>query len=97
MDRIGIAASKMAKDNLALYNFYVLLLSFVISLILFIVAGAAVFFALVAIGLIAQGVVPGGFKDEWLGLLQICMAALTVAICLIALFAIVKNVKFRKQ
>lgn len=97
MERIGIAASKMAKGNLVLYNFYVLLLAFLISLILFLVAGSAIFLALVAIGFIAQGVVPDSVKNEWLGLLPVCMISLTVTICLIALYAIVKNLKFRKN
>lgn len=97
MERIGIAASKIAKDNLLFYNLYVILISFVIALILFLIAGGAVFLAMVAIGVIAQGTVPEGFKNEWRVLLQLCMMALTVAVSLITVFAIAKNLKFRKR
>ena len=97
MERIGIAASKIAKDNLVFYNFLVILIAFVIALILFLIAGGAIFLAMAVMGLLAQGTVPEGFKNEWRILLQLCMMALAVTVSLITIFAIVKNVKFRKE
>ena len=97
MERIGITASKMAKDNLGLYNFYVLLISFMLAFIIFLVAGGAIFLGLVVIGAITQGTVPEGTKNEWMELARICMAALTGVISFVTLFAIARNVKFRKN
>jgi hypothetical protein len=96
MDRIGIAASKMAKDNLALYNFSVVLIVFLLSAIMFLIAGGSIFLALVAIGFLYHGIVPGGPKSEWWILINICMAVLSIAIGAISLFAIAKNLKFRR-
>lgn len=96
MERIGIAASKMAKDNLVLYNLYVLLLAFLIAFILFLIAGGAIFLAMVAIGVATQGTVPVGFQNERLLLFKLCMMTLTVVVSGIMVAAIVKNVKFRK-
>jgi len=45
MKRIGIAASKISKGNLALYNFCVVLISVLFSLSIFVVAGSTVIFA----------------------------------------------------
>jgi len=96
MDRIGFAASKMAKDNLLLYNLAVVLLVFLLSAILFLIAGGSTFLALVAIGFLYHGIVPGGPTSEWWVLINICMAVLSIAIAVISLVAIVKNLKFRK-
>jgi hypothetical protein len=96
MERIGIAASKMAKEKLWLYNFYVLFLSFLISLIVFLVAGGAIFLGIILIGLMARGVLPSHVNPEWLVMLRLSLVCLTIVISLIALAAVVKNIKFRK-
>jgi hypothetical protein len=96
MERIGIAASKMAKDNLALYNFYVALITFLLAAVLFLIAGGAVFLALVGIGFLYQGIIPGEPKSQWWALVEICMAVLSIAVGIITLFAIMKNLKFRR-
>lgn len=97
MDRIGIAASKMAKENLLLYNFYVVVLSFLISFIVFLVAGGAIFLGLTLIGLMAKGVLPNHVHPEWLRMFRFSLACLTVAISVIVLTAIIRNFKFRKK
>lgn len=38
MERIGIAASKIAKGNLLLYNSYVVLIAFLLSVLLFLIS-----------------------------------------------------------
>lgn len=97
MDRIGIAASKMAKEKLWLYNFYVVVLSFLISFIVFLVAGGAIFLGLTVIGLMAEGVLPSHVHPEWLRMFRLSLACLIVAISLIVLTAIVRNLKFHKR
>jgi hypothetical protein len=42
MDRIGIAASKIAKGNIVLYNACVFFLIFLFAFFIFIVSGAAI-------------------------------------------------------
>ena len=51
MERIGIAASKIAKGNLHLYNFYVVLLTLLFSFLVYFLTGSAIVFALVLIAL----------------------------------------------
>lgn len=97
MDRIGIAASKMAKKNLWLYNFYVLVLSFLVCFIVFLIAGGAIFLGLTVFGLMAKGALPSHVHPEWLMMFRLSLACLTVAISLIALTAIIKNFKFRRR
>ena len=61
MKRIGRAASRIAKGSLALYNFYVIFISFMFSFFLFIVTGATVLFALTVIWYVGSEVMPSRF------------------------------------
>jgi hypothetical protein len=96
MKRIGIVASRIAKDNLLLYNFYVVLISFLLSLLVFFVSGFTLFVGLALISYITQGfmvIEPGtGFSS----FLTVCMVALAVVIGVINLVAVMVNIKFRK-
>ncbi len=96
MKRIGIAASRVAKGNLWLYNFYVLLLSFLLCLLIFFLSGFTLIVGLALISYITQGfmvVEPGtGFS----ALLKTCLVALTVVVGVIYLFAVLSNIKIRK-
>ncbi len=96
MERIGIAASKIAKGNLFLYNLFVVLLSFLFSLLIFILAGASLVLSLVVIGYIVSGLLPQNFEKEWTMVMRVCMISLTVMISLFNLMAILKNVKISK-
>ena len=97
MRRIGIAASKIAKGNLFYYNLCVVFISFAFSLLMFFVSGSAIFFALVIIGYIVEGILPSGFDQRWVDVVRICMAALTVVVGLLTLFAISINIKIGKD
>jgi hypothetical protein len=96
MKRIGITASRIAKDNLLLYNFYVLLISFLLSLLIFFVSGFALIVGLALISYITKGfmvIEPGtGFSS----FLAICMIALAIVVGVINLVAILLNIKIRK-
>jgi len=97
MKRIGIAASKMAKGNLVLYNAYVVLISFLFSLFIFIVAGVSVVFALIIISYVASEAASFDFDGEGFSISTICMISLTIVIFLLNLFALLTNIKFSKN
>ena len=97
MERIGIAASKIAKGNLFLYNFLVVLISFSFSLLIFILAGTSIFIALLVINSINQGTIPSNFGKEWTSVMLVCMISLTIIVSVFNLLAILKNIKFTKN
>ena len=97
MERIGIAASKIAQGNLFLYNLFVIFISFLFSLFIFFISGASIFLALIIIGYIANGMSPSGFEDEWQEVIRVCMVSLTVVVSIVTLFAIGRNIKFKKE
>ncbi len=94
MERIGIAASKMAKGNLLAYNCYVVILSFLFSLLLFFIAGTSVMLALIIIETIAASLSAEMTKD-WNTVIRLCMVSLTVVVGLINIFAVIKNLRLR--
>jgi hypothetical protein len=95
MKRIGIAASKMAKDSLLAYNFFVVLIAFIFSLLIFFIAGSAITIALLIISFTLQAILPTAFKNEWISVYSVCMLALSVVVGLFNLMAVLKNIKFR--
>lgn len=97
MERIGIAASKIAKGNLLFYNLYVILISFAFSLLLFFIAGSSIILALIVIGYAVTGILPSDFKGDWVGVIKVCMVSLTVVVSILNLFAILKNIKLTKS
>lgn len=96
MERIGIAASKMAKGNLLLYNLYVIIISFLFSLFIFILAGSSILFALLIISYVGNEVIPHKFENEWTTVFTVCMISLTIVVVLFNFFAILKNIKIFK-
>lgn len=96
MERIGIAASKMSKGNLFLYNFYVVLISILFSLFIFIVAGSTVLFALVIISHVSAEMKITEFQKTWPSILYVCMVILTIITGIMNILAIIRNIKFPK-
>jgi len=97
MKRIGIAASKISKGNLALYNFCVVLISVLFSLSIFVVAGSTVIFALVIIKYVGNEIMGIEFERSWRSVLTVCMVSLTVVVTLFNLFAISINLRLPKM
>lgn len=95
MERIGIAASKMAQGNLWLYNFFVVVISILFSILIFLVSGVSIIIALVLIAYISSGFVKVNLDSEWFGVLKLCLTVLAVLIGLFNLGALLKNIKFR--
>src|SRR3989338_2113136 len=96
MKRIGIAASKISKGNVPLYNLYVVLISCLFSLFIFIAAGAAIALALMLIGYIGAEIMGVEFQKSWFAIMTVCMTALTIIIALFNIFAILINVKISR-
>lgn len=93
MKRIGIAASKISKGNVPLYNLYVVLISCLFSLFIFIAAGATIALALMLIGYVGTEIVGVEFKRDWSLIVMVCMAVLTIVVALFNIFAILVNVR----
>ncbi len=97
MERIGIAASRMAKGKLWTYNLFVVLISCLCSLMIFFICGFTILIALFMISLIFRHFLPPEFNNVWLSIAKICMLALSVVVALLNGAAIVKNIKLTKQ
>ena len=96
MKRIGIAASRIAKDNLLLYNFCVVVISFLLSLLVFFISGFTLFVGLALISYITKGfmvIEPGTGLSSFLA---ICVVTLAVVVGVINLVAVMVNIKLRK-
>lgn len=96
MNRIGLAASKMAKGDLFFYNVYVILIAFLFSLLIYFIAGSAIVLSLIIIGSIVSGL-SSSLGEGWLTVIKICLISLSVVIGIITLFAISLNIKFIKS
>ena len=97
MERIGIAASKIAKGNLLLYNLFVILISILFSLFIFVIAGSSMILALLILAYVVHGVMPLEFEKNWAGIFRLCMITLTAVVCLFNLVAILRNIRLRKS
>ena len=93
MKRIGVAASRIAKDDLVLYNVFVILLSCLLSLFIFLVSAFTV-----AAGMALTFWVTRGFMaiDPGAALFKVSLAGLAAATGLINLAAILLNIKFKR-
>ena len=96
MERIGLAASRMAKGSLVWYNIYVVIISFLFSLFIFLVAGSSVMFSLIIIHYIGSEVMSVDFFKDWSTVLTVCLVGLSVLMGLFNLIAISKNMKIHK-
>lgn len=97
MKRIGFVASQISKGNIVLYHVYVVLIASLFSFLIFLVAGATVFFALMVIAYISSGITGTRLMEEWRGVFGVCMAALTVVTALFNLAAIIVNINIPRR
>ena len=96
MKRVGIAASKIAKGNLVLYNCYVVAIASLFSLFIFIVSGFVVVFALIIIAYVSKEIMLINLEKDWSYILTVCMVSLTIIIALFNLLLISRNLKAGK-
>lgn len=96
MKRVGIVASRIAKDNLLLYNLYVLLISFLLSLLIFLISSFTLIVGLALTSYVTKGfmvIEPGtGFS----AFLKVCMVSLAVVVGVTNIIAVLMNIKLRK-
>jgi len=97
MLRIGIAASKMSKGCLLNYNLYVILISSLVSLLIFLICGVAILPFVFIISLILHSLKPIHFPGHWVHMFRICLLVLGVVIGFFDIIAILKNIKFSKN
>jgi len=96
MERIGLAASKIAKGNFFLYNFFVVVLTIIFSLFIFFIAASSITLALVILGYLMGGIMQTEFTKRWWDIFGICMMTLTVVVSVFSVCAILKNIKIQK-
>ncbi len=97
MHRIGIVASKVAKDNLFLYHFIVLSVVFLFSTLIFLIAGCAIVIVLIFIAYLISGGSYPDLQKGWIPAMVICMKVLASVVGALSLAAIIVNIKFRKH
>ena len=97
MERIGIAASKMAQGNLLKYNVFVVLISCIFSLFIFFICGFSLVVVLFLISLLFNVLLPGGSHAALVHIGKIVLIILSVLIAILNALAIVKNIKIAKN
>ena len=85
----------MAKGNLAAYNLSVIGITFLCSLLIYLIAGSAVVFSLIVIGYIVNGVLPAALDEQWGRMVYVCMISLAAVVGLFSFFAVVRNIRLR--
>ncbi len=95
MERIGITASKIAKGNLVWYNFYVIVIAFLLALFLFFISASAIALALVILGYILKEILPIPLEKDWLSIIYVCMVSLSVVVGIATIFAILRNIRIK--
>jgi hypothetical protein len=95
MKRIGIAASKIAKDSLLLYNFYVIMLSCLFSLLIFFLCSLSLLAGLALTSTVTRGFVVFEPGTGLTSVFMVCMAVLAIVVGLINLAAILINIRLK--
>ena len=96
MERIGIAASKISRGNLIVYNLCVIFIATLFSTFIFVVSMGPILLALTLIGLLVKLFFPSHLVGWWIIALRICFITLTTLVGLFNLCAILKNIKLNK-
>lgn len=97
MERIGIAASKIAKGNLFLYNFFVMLLTFLFSLLILFISGSSIVVVLVFIAYATSAGFLPDLQKGWIPFMTVCLQCLAAIIGLLAFWVLAKNLRFKKN
>lgn len=97
MERIGIAASHIAKGNIILYNVFVVAIAFLFSLLIFVISGLIIIFGLILIAFVANVPAIVDLRQGVFSPIAICMLLLGTIICLFNLYAIGTNIKIKRN
>ena len=97
MRRIGIAASKMSKGSLLSYNFYVVLITCLFSLLVFLICGLSILFIVFLISLCLHALGSDQPHTGWVHMFKICLIVLAFVVGIFDIIAIVMNVQLTKK
>ncbi|MBZ0166441.1 MAG: hypothetical protein K8I00_06510 [Candidatus Omnitrophica bacterium] len=97
MKRIGMAASRISKGNVRLYNTYVILISLLFSIFLFFIVGLAVILAIGIVMLFGPETMTQELRDNWQTVTRMCGQALALVVVVFNAIAIVVNMKLVKR
>jgi hypothetical protein len=95
MKRIGIAASKISRSNLLLYNVVVLVLATLFALLIVFLSGFTIFLAIYLIHGLTTGFTTLDFQSGWGGIIRSCMVALALVAGFFILCAVGVNLKLK--
>ncbi|MCA9404132.1 MAG: hypothetical protein KC897_10145 [Candidatus Omnitrophica bacterium] len=97
MKRIGMAASRISKGDVRLYNIYVVLISVTFSILLFFIAGMAVILAIGIIMVFGPETMTQELRNNWQTVTRMCVQALLVAVLVFNVVGMVINMKIVKR
>jgi len=97
MRRIGTAANQIAKGSLFFYNFFVILISFLFSLLVLVISGLAIVLGLVLIAYLTHTPWIVDLKQGVVSPISICMIFLGMVTALFNLYAIGINIKIKRN
>lgn len=97
MQRIGIAASHVAKGSLFLYNLFVVLIAFLFSLLVLVVAGLVIVFGLVTVAYLTQTRSIVDLSQGVLSPIPVCLIFLGMVMSVFCFYAIAINVKIKRN
>ena len=97
MLRIGIAASKITKGSLLSYNLCVILISSLVSLLIFLLCGFSILIIVFLVSLGLHALKPESFHSGWVHMFKICLIVLGVVVGIFNIIAIAKNLQFTKN
>ena len=93
MKRIGMAASRISKGDVRLYNIYVVLISVKFSILLFFIAGMAVILAIGIIMVFVPETMTQELRNNWQTVTRMCVQALLVAVLVFNVVGMIINMK----
>ncbi len=96
MRRIGIAASKIARGNVAVYHVCVVCIALLCALLLLCVCGFAIISVLFVLSLILRPFVPA-FHNAWFDIVKVSVLALSGVVGVLTIIAILKNIKWHTK
>ena len=97
MLRIGIAASKMSQGSLLRYNFYVILIACLLSVLIFSICGFSILLIVFLVSLVLNALKPSDFHWDWVHMFKICLSILALVVGVLNIAAILKNIQFTKN
>ena len=97
MKRIGMAASRISKGNVRLYNIYVVLISLIVSIFLFLIAGLAVLLAIGIVMLFGPETMTEELRENWQTVTTVCVQALLLVVVVFNMIALIANMKLARR